>query len=274
MKNKFLYFGLSCVALVLSGCVKDEPITLESLEVWPSEKFVTQVHFVSKLTDASMGATEADYAPVSNYFTTALNSIHGSWLGIVDRTDVTYNTSNQQNAVLAGALNSKHWTYLALNKIAGGNTFQASTLFINVPVIGSTSYKIADDCYVSGPVLKMEGKRDDGVNISFDMYFRTVRFDSPAHVNAFGGNEGVMIKLKNERMNFVMIGTVKKELIESLRSTVGNTDDAFKLSIVEGTESKDYAIFVLAEEHFWGYNSSSSVSLGNGIDAYAINLNW
>jgi hypothetical protein len=274
MKKNLLYYSLFLSVFILSGCVKDESITLESLEVWPSDKFVTQIHFVSKLTNAAMGTSEADYAPVSNYFTTTLNSIHGSWLGIIDRTDVTYNATNQQNPVLKGALDSKHWTYLAMNKIAGGNTFEASTLFLNSPVIGSTSYKLTNDCYVTGPILKLEGKRDDGEKISFDIYFRTARFDAPAQITAFGGESGIMSSMKNERMNFLMVGTVKKDLIESFRTTINNTDSAFKLSIVEGTENNDYAIFVLAEEHFWGYAGSTVTSLGSSINAYTISLNW
>jgi hypothetical protein len=275
MKRNFLYFGFFLTVFCLSGCVKDEPITLESLEVWPSDRFVAQIHFVSKLTNAAMGASESDYASVSDYFTTTLNSIQGSWLGIIDRTDVVYHATNQENPVLKSALDSKHWTYLALNKITGGNCFETSTLFLNSPVIGSTSYKVTNDCYISGPILKMEGQRDDGVKMPFDnVYFRTVRFDTQAQLTAFGGESGIMSKLKLERMNFLMVGTVKKDLIESFRTTINNTDSAFKVYIVEETENNDYAIFVLAEEHFWGYAGSTVTSLTNGINAYTINLNW
>jgi hypothetical protein len=277
MKKFFLYFicFFAALPLFIAGCVADDPITMESLEVWPSDRYVAQVQFVSKLTDAAMGTTEADYSAVSNYFTTTLNSINGSWLGIIDRTDVIYSVTGQQNAILKSALDSKHWTYLAFNKITGGDHFEASTLLLNGPVKGATSsYKVANDCYVSGPLLTMEGVRDDGKKISFDIFFRTVRFDAPAHITAFGGEDGVLFKLKKERMNFIMIGTVRKNLTESLRATVASTDNAFKLSIVEGTENADYAIFVLAEEHFWGYAGSSVTSIGNGINAYTLNLNW
>lgn len=274
MKRKLFYFGFFLAVFGLSGCVKDDPITLESLEVWPSDKFVTQIHFVSKLTNAAIGATEADYAQVSNYFTTTLNSTQGSWLGIIDRTDVVYNTTNQENPVLKSALDSKHWTYLAMNKITGGNRFEASTLFLNSPVIGSTAYKVTNDCYIAGPILTTEGNRDDGVKITFEIYFRTARFDTPAQLAAFGGESGIMFSMKRERMNFLMVGTVKKDLIDAFRTTITDTDSAFKLHIVEGTENSDYAIYILAEEHFWGYAGSTVTSLGNGINAYTINLNW
>jgi hypothetical protein len=275
MKRKLLYFGFFLAVFSLSGCVKDEPITLESLEVWPSDKFVTQIHFVSKLTNAAIGATEADYAQVSNYFTATLNSTQGSWLGIIDRSDVIYHPTDQQNSALKCALDSKHWTYLAMNKVTGGNRFEASTLFLNSPVIGSTTYKAANDCYITGPILNMEGKRDDGTKISFDVYFRTARFDTPAQIEAFGGGEnGIMFSMKRERMNFLMVGTVKKDLIDTFHTTITNTDNEFKLHIVEGTETNDYAIFILGEEHFWGYAGSTVTSLSNGINAYSINLNW
>jgi hypothetical protein len=275
MKRKLLYLAGMLSICLMSGCFEDEPITAEEVAVWPSEEFVTQIHFVSKLTNAAMGTSEADYAPVSTYFTGTLNSTQGSWLGIVDRTDVAYNGTNQQYAILKSALDSKHWTYLAFNRISGGNTFEASTMLINAPVTASTAYKLAADCYISGPILEMQGvKTTTGANIAYDVYFRTVRFDAQAHINAFGGSDGAMFKMKRERMNFVMVGTVKKDLIASLQTAVNDTDSAFKLSIVEGTENADYAIFVLAEEHFWRYAGSSVTSLGNGINAYTINLNW
>jgi hypothetical protein len=274
MKNKLLYFACLMMLTTMVSCFEDKPVTMESLEVWPSDKFVTQIHFVSKLTNAAMGTSEADYAAINTYFTNTLNSKQGSWLGIIDRTDVTYDATNQQNAILKSALDSKHWTYLAFNRISGGNKFEGSTLFLNSPVIGSTTYKIADDCFIAGPTLTMEGLRDDDVKISFDMYFRTVRFETSAHITAFGGEDGVMLKMKKDYMNFVLIGTIKKDLIATLQTTVSNTDDAFKFTIVEGTENADYAIFVLAEEHFWGYQNATVTSLANGINAYTINLNW
>jgi hypothetical protein len=280
MKKTFLYpvFILTGLILVLSGCVKDERITLADVEVWPLENFVTQVHFVSKLTDAAMGATEADYTAVNNYFTATLASKNDLWLGIIDRTDVVYNGANQVNPVLKGALDSRHWTYFAFNKITGGNnqagTFEGSTMFVNAPVITSTAYKVANDCYISGPMLNLKGKRGNDTLISFDVLFRTIRIDKPEHLTAFGGSDGVFSKLKLERINFLMIGTVKKSLIDQFHSTMSNTNEAFKLAIVEGTENKDYAIFILGEEHFWKYAGASSVSLGNGIEAYTINMNW
>jgi len=274
MKHHFISVGSLLITLLFAGCVKDDPITAESVEVWPSSNFTTQVHFVSKLTNAPIGTTEADYAPINTYFTTTLRSVEGSWLGIIDRTDVSYHTSAQQNPVLKSALDSKHWTYLAFNKISASGSFEGSTLLLNAPVIGSESHKIANDCHISGQTLKMEGQREDGEKISFDIYFRTARFETQAHLAAFGGDEGVMSTMKRNYMNFLMIGTVKKDLVESLKTTVENTDNAFNVFIVENTENADYAIFVLAEKHFWNYAGSSVTSLGNGINAYALQLNW
>ncbi|MDR0510003.1 MAG: hypothetical protein LBH06_02785 [Rikenellaceae bacterium] len=273
MKNILYSFVVMAAAATLLGCGKDKHLTLEDVSVWPSSDFVTKLHFVSRLTDAATGSTEADFAPVTGYFSSTVGA-DNVWLGIIDRADVTYNAASQQNSALKSALDLKFWTYLAFNRIRNGSTFEGSALFLRAPVTGSTAYALGNDCFVAGPVLKMQGKKNDGTSISFDIYFRTARFETQANVDAFGGDNGILFQMKRERMNFLMVGTVKNTLVDPLRTAIDSHDRSFKFSIVEGTENRDYAIFVLAEEHFWRYVGATSTSLGGGLDAYEISLNW
>ncbi len=91
-------------------------------------------------------------------------------------------------------------------------------------------------------------------------------------VNAFGGENGVMNTLKRENMNMLMIGTVKNDLLGALESAVQNTDGSFKVYNVASGSA--YTIFMLAEERFWGFTDVAPISVGNGIEAYTINVMW
>ena len=127
----------------------------------------------------------------------------------------------------------------------------------------------------------MEGTRTDKdengavtgtVDIAYDINFRTVRFETNKQINAFGGENGVMNTLKRENMNMLMIGTVKNDLLGALESAVQNTDGSFKVYNVASGSA--YTIFMLAEERFWGFTDVAPISVGNGIEAYTINVMW
>ena len=110
------------------------------------------------------------------------------------------------------------------------------------------------------------------VDIAYDINFRTVRFETNKQINAFGGENGVMNTLKRENMNMLMIGTVKNDLLGALESAVQNTDGSFKVYNVASGSA--YTIFMLAEERFWGFTDVAPISVGNGIEAYTINVMW
>ena len=110
------------------------------------------------------------------------------------------------------------------------------------------------------------------VDIAYDINFRTVRFETNEQINAFGGENGVMNTLKRENMNMLMIGTVKNVLLGALESAVQITDGSCKVYNVASGSA--YTIFMLAEERFWGFTDVSSASVGNGIEAYTINVMW
>ena len=81
-----------------------------------------------------------------------------------------------------------------------------------------------------------------------------------------------MNKLKREKMNMLMIGTVKNELFSGLQSTVASTDATFHAhNLAQGS---GYTLFMISEERFWAPTGVTSDNLANGITAYTVNLMW
>ena len=186
-KYMMALLSLGVVAAGVVGCSDDDEYTLKSVSAKPSDKFNAKIQFVSRLTDAPLITSDADYQALKGYMVNTLNKREKSWLTVLDRTD-----------------NS--------------------------------------------------------------------RLSDVMQLSAFGGEEGVMNLLKRENMNLLMIGTVKNDLFGSLEQSVASADPSFKVyKVAAGSE---YSVFMLAEERFWGFTGVDTESLGNGIEAYSINVMW
>ena len=244
MKNiqKYLsaLLALAMAAPVFTGCSDDYEYSLSSVVAKPSDKFNARIQFVSRLSDGALITGDADYTALNNYMVNTLKSREEAWLTVFDRSD---------NA--------------------------------NLPTRSVKATACGKGCYVTGFSPLMEGTRTDKdengtvtgtVDIAYDINFRTVRFETNKQINAFGGENGVMNTLKRENMNMLMIGTVKNDLLGALESAVQNTDGSFKVYNVASGSA--YTIFMLAEERFWGFTDVAPISVGNGIEAYTINVMW
>ncbi|MEG1864807.1 MAG: hypothetical protein RR199_05745, partial [Alistipes sp.] len=106
----------------------------------------------------------------------------------------------------------------------------------------------------------------------FPVNFRTARFTTDAQISAFGGDAGVMNQLKREKMNLLMVGTVKSDLLSNLSGTVSNTDESFVVTPI--VADGDYTLFLLAEKRFWALTRVETESLSSGLNAYTINIMW
>ncbi len=269
---------LAVAVPALTGCNDDNTSAFDSISVKPSERFNTKIYFVSRLSDKATASTDADYSAISAYVAkhTAAN---GAWLTVVDRADATLNGSDLSKS-LKIALDNKRWSALAFNKISKSTQFEGSMLLFNKYTTSVQGYPVTADCYVTGFAPKMLGKRTDTddagkvtyADVSFNVNFRTVRFSSDAQIDAFGGEKGVMTQLKREKMNMLMVGTVKSSLFGKLKDTVHNTDESFVVSGV--VTDGEYTLFVLAEKRFWAFNSVETETLSAGLNAYTINLMW
>lgn len=280
MKNTKKYLAamlaLALAVPVFTGCSDDYEYSLSSVSAKPSDKFNAKIQFVSRLSDGALVTGDADYTALNNYMVNTLNSREEAWLTLFDRSD-----NANLSKVMEISLNTYRWTSFAFNGLTNRTTYKGSTLFFNQPTRLVKATACGRGCYVTGFSPLMEGTRTDKdesgavtgtVDIAYDINFRTVRFETADQINAFGGEEGVMNTLKRENMNMLMIGTVKNDLFGSLESAVQSTDGSFKVyNIAAGSA---YTIFMLAEERFWGFTDVSTASLGNGIEAYTINVMW
>lgn len=275
MKNLQRYLiaalALTVAAPVFTGCSDEDEYTLKSVSAVPSDKFNAKIQVVSRLTDGPLITSDANYTAINNYMVNTLKGQKGAWLTILDRTD-----NAELTKVMQVSYNAYRWTSFAFNRLKNKTTYEGSMLFYNQPTRSVVATPCGNGCNITAMSPKMEGTRTDKgatpVNVSFPIEFRTVRFDTSEQIAAFGGEEGVMNKLKREKMNMLMIGTVKNDLLGSLQSTVQSTDatfNAYKLA-----QGSGYTLFMLCEERFWGLTGVSSEDLGGGIAAYTVNVMW
>lgn len=283
MKTKQYITVLMALAMAIpsmTGCDNDlEDYSKSAAAAKPSDKFNTTIHYISRLSDAPLATNDTEFKSVNDHLVTTLKGTAGSWLTVLDRADAGVNDGKLAKTMQI-ALNTKQWTANAFNRIANKTSYEGSMLLFNAYTTQVKGTPVGST-YITGLAPTMIGSRTDKdetgkvintVPVSFTVNFRTVRFETSDQINAFGGENGVMNTLKRENMNILMIGTVKNDLFGALQSAVQNADAAFIVSKV--TEGPAYSIFMLAEERFWGFTDVKATSLGNGIEAYGINVMW
>ncbi len=272
-KKYFLSLSLLFVIPTLVCCSDDDKYSFESQNAWPSEKFSATIQFVSRLENKPLFSSDADFTAVKDY---ALKTLKGkSWLTILDRSD-------RSGVVNVSKIASEGLRMMgfALNSVSSTNDVQGSCMFFNQPAHSILGVPCGKNCYVTSLSPEMEGFRSDAtgegltkVPVSFNINFRTVRFDAQDQIDAFGGSEGVMNSLKRSGgMNMLVIGTVKNSLVDALTAKVAEADPSFVVSKV--AEGAEYSIFMLAEQHFWAFKSVETEALANGINSYEISVMW
>lgn len=283
MKNakKYLSNVLALVwaAPLLTGCnngldeyPSDAPIPA------PSDKFTTEIQFVSRLSDAPLCSDESDCQAVNDYIVTTLNGKNGSWLTVLDRAD-----NNYLSEMLGTAFSSYRWTTFAFNRIVGKSAYQGSMLYVNQCLTESKGVACGTGCYVTGLTTGMTGVRTDKNDlgevtgttaVSFDVNVVTARFETEEQLAAFGGSEGVLRSFYNDNMPLLMIGTVKNDLFESLQRAGQSVGVSYGFNVFEVAKGSQYTIFLLTEERFWGLNGVETQTLTDGIESYRIKVMW
>lgn len=277
MKNAKRYLSivlaLALAAPAFTGCDNDlEEYSTDSTIAPPSDIYNAEIQFVTRLTDGALATSASDYTAIDNYMVGTLKGKEKSWLTILDRVDGADLTKTMQTA-----LNTKRWTAFAFNRIANRTSYEGSMLYFNGPTTQVKGIP-AGSTYITGFAPTMKGTRtdkdEDGnvkgtTDISFDITFYTARFENAEQINAFGSVLGGM---HYGKQNLMMIGTVKNDLFGTLQSAAQNA--VSKIAITEVAKGSAYTIFMLADARFWGLTNVTSSSLGNGIDAYAINVMW
>jgi len=270
--------SFALAALLFTGCdngldeyPSDAPMPA------PSDKFTTEIQFVSRLTDAALGAN--DYAAFDNYVANTLGGKSGSWLTILDRAD-----NGSVATLMQTALNTRQYTAFAFNRIANKTSWQGSMLYFNdcLPE-GARGTASGSGCYVTNITTKMTGVRTDKddagevtgtASVSFDVDFLTARFDTAEQIDAFGGRHGLLRSYYDASISVLMVGTVKNELLGALQSAAASIGSNYAMKVHSVAEGSQYTVFMLGEERFWDFHSVRKTSLAGGLDAYAIKVMW
>ena len=280
MKNMKTYISIflsfAMAAPLFTGCdngldeyPSDAPIPA------PSDKFTTNVQFVSLLSDASLGTEYVDY----------LNALDdkNTWMTIADRVD-----DGNQSAVMKAAWDTERWMTFAFNKMAnkkaeGSMLYMGSWGTLNTYITGAAGIPSGNGCYVTEVKTKLAGirseKGEDGEvtatkDISFDVNFLTARFETADQISAFGGKNGILRSCYDRNMSLLMIGTVKNDLFAQLESAAKSAAGSYEFKVFNVAAGSQYTIFILTEERFWGFNGVETKSLTGGISAYNISVMW
>ena len=280
MKNMKTYISIflsfAMAAPLFTGCdngldeyPSDAPIPA------PSDKFTTNVQFVSLLSDASLGTEYVDY----------LNALDdkNTWMTIADRVD-----DGNQSAVMKAAWDTERWMTFAFNKMAnkkaeGSMLYMGSWGTLNTYITGAAGIPSGNGCYVTEVKTKLAGirseKGEDGEvtatkDISFDVNFLTARFETADQISAFGGKNGILRSCYDRNMSLLMIGTVKNDLFAQLELAAKSAAGSYEFKVFNVAAGSQYTIFMLTEERFWGFNGVETKSLTGGISAYNISVMW
>ena len=280
MKNMKTYISIflsfAMAAPLFTGCdngldeyPSDAPIPA------PSDKFTTNVQFVSLLSDASLGTGYVDY----------LNALDdkNTWMTIVDRVD-----DGNQSAVMKAAWDTERWMTFAFNKMAnkkaeGSMLYMGSWGTLNTYITGAAGIPSGNGCYVTEVKTKLAGirseKGEDGEvtatkDTSFDVNFLTARFETADQISAFGGKNGILRSRYDRNMSLLMIGTVKNDLFGQLEAAAKSAAGSYEFKVINVAAGSQYTIFMLTEERFWGFNGVETKSLTGGISAYNISVMW
>jgi len=266
----YIFFSVLLAASFCISCSDDDDNAKENIDLIPNPKFDAKVYFASKLTDGPIAATASDYAPLNNFFKGKAKEKF--WLGIIDRADAVYSPTDMFNGSVKTAFDADLFSTFAFNKFNGNNQ-EGSMLFFPDYIKKQQSIKVTNDCYIRAIDLTLNGHNSEiGKDVSFNVVFRTARFSTADQIRVF--SESVFAEVKAGRLNMMMIGTVKKDLVESLKTAVSSVDDDFKVTIAEGTESAEYCLFLLAYEYIWSLKGTAIQPLGNGINVYELSLMW
>ena len=270
--------SFALAAMLFTGCdngldeyPSDAPIPA------PSEKFTTDIQFVSRLNDAALGA--GDYTAFDGYVANTLGGKSGSWLTILDRAD-----NGNVSALMQTALNTRQYTAFAFNRIVNKTSWQGSMLYFNdcLP-LGAQGVPTSKGCYVTDIKTRMTGTRTDKndagevtgeASVSFEVDFLTARFDTAEQIEASGGRRGVLRSFYDANMPMLMVGTVKNDLLGALQTAAGSIGSNYAVKVWPVAEGSQYTLFMLSEERFWGFHSVQKKALSGGLDAYAIKVMW
>ncbi|MCM1503466.1 MAG: hypothetical protein NC115_12510 [Bacteroidales bacterium] len=275
MRRYYIYTVLVSAVGILGGC-SEKPGNDDVPPQGPSSRSVAEIQYVSRLTDGTLIASEADFSSINDYMVNTLEGKEKASLTVLDRMDGVSVARMMQLSV-----NTYRWTAYALNNVTSASASEGSAVYFNEPASSIMSYKSGDGAWLCGftpsvagafQKLDAEGNVTSSNNVNSDVNFYTVRLSTEEQISGFGGVSGAMNTVKTSHRNMIVIGTVKNSLFSKLQSAVASVDSAYKaIEIVKGT---DYTLFMVSADRYWNYYDVQETQLNGGIKAYAVHVGW
>lgn len=272
MKKSFilLSFALSCM-LPFVSCSKqngkggddDKPAVLTS----------TVISYVSGLDDKCMFAKAENGDLALKYCKDIMKN--GKTVKLLDRTD-------HEGLLPLLAFQTENARFSA-NVFSGSSSdmYEASTLILDAPTRSCQCFHINGDSYLTSVPQNVDGKirrmGENGEvastkNVNIEMQFCTTRIKTVEDVSAFVRTDGVLSKVIADRKNVLIVGTVKADAAETLKSGVKDLDGKYSVQILAA--GKDYALFMLSSSRFWNLNEVRTKDICPGLKAYEVDVKW
>lgn len=273
-KMKFLHVAAAATALLLAAGCSDKSGGNDAPSV-PSIKTSAGIHFVSRLSDATLFSSESDASAVEEYVNTVMGG-DAATLMILDRTDMS---GAARTAEIA--LDTHKWTSFVPLGQTGADAFDVSTVVFNAPTRLVSSYGIVSGSFVSGLTSGVDGivtnydengnvTRTNEVTVNVPLLY--CRLDTEAHVKAFCDPSGTLASIKAADREAVIFATVDNALLESLESSVTAADSSY--FVAEASEGDGYALVMIAASRYWAFNGCSQTEISGGIRDNVIDIAW
>lgn len=273
-KMKFLHVAAAATALLLAAGCSDKSGGNDTPSV-PSIKTSAGIHFVGRLSDATLFSSESDASAVEEYVNTVMGGDDAT-LMILDRTDMS---GVARTAEIA--LNTHTWTSFVPLGQTGADAFDVSTVVFSAPSRLVSSYEIVQGSFASGITSEVSGtvtNYDSEGNVTrtnkvmVDVSLLACRFDDEAQIKAFCDPSGTLASIKAADREAVIVATVDNGLLESLKSSVPSADSSY--FVAEASEGTGYTLVVIAASRYWAFNGCSQTGISGGISDYVVDIAW
>lgn len=244
----------SCIEENLGvGNIKQE---IQGSEEWNKNKTI-EIYYLTNLSDASMGSA----SNVVNYFN---NLGDACSLGIIDRVDVSGNS----NIATEIAFKTARFSSYALNSVFmnGANVCtQGSLLLFNHKINSEEGFKVTNDCYIKYINVMTRTTTENPIEILVP--FSTARFSSKEQITAAST---AFATLNDNQHAFIMVGTVKKELTEDLKSVAEGLDGCAFTEVAKSPNA-DYIVFMMGRKS-WVLRETTDASVSSSLTAYRLSI--
>lgn len=264
MKNKLLYtvaalgFGsmlaTSCFEENLGvGNIKQE---VQGEGGWNKNKTI-EIYYLTNLTDAMMGSVPN----VISYFNNLGNACS---LGVIERVDV----SGSSNIATEIAFKTSRFSSYALNRVFMNGTnvcTQGSLLLFNHKINSEEGFRVTNDCYIKFMNVMTKTTTENPIEILVP--FSTARFSSKEQIEA----ASTVFAILNDNLHAsIMVGTVKKNLVEELKSAAGGLDGCAFTEVAKKTDA-DYIVFMMGRKS-WVLRETTDTSISGNLNAYRLSI--